>query len=70
MTLYEIERTDVIQPCRVITMRMGEEHRIQMTHPGTQHLLTEIRPGVHHQHLPLMFNQNGGSKPLVPLIGG
>ena len=58
VALDKVERTNIIQACGVISMRVGKEYRIQMSYLGAQHLLPEIRPGVYHQHLSFVFDKD------------
>jgi hypothetical protein len=42
----------------MVTVFMGKQDGIQAIHPGTEHLLPEIRSRVNHNPLPVFLDQD------------
>ena len=65
VVLAKDERPDIVETSNVVLVLMGNEHRVEMVHPFTEHLLTEVGTGINrHGHL-LRANQNRSACALV-----
>jgi hypothetical protein len=58
---HKIQRAQIIDPCDVIGMAMGEQHRIDMAEINPQRLFAQIRPGIKQKRLPIHLKQCRGS---------
>jgi len=54
----------------MILVRMGEQDSIQAGDSGSEHLVTEIRCGIHHDPCRSGLNQDAGPEALILFIGG
>ena len=48
MLLVIVERPHIVQTAHMIPVGMSQQNRIHVLHPGPQHLVAEIRPGINH----------------------
>lgn len=49
---------------------MGEKYGVQFSYSCSQHLLSEIRPGIHDKRLTFYIDVNRRSQPFVSVIQG
>lgn len=69
LMLKKIECPDIIQPCQMVFMRVGEDNRIEVANTLAQHLIAKIRRRIDDDGSSVGLNENAGTKPLVFLIG-
>ena len=69
VALAQVEGTDVVQSGRMVLVVVREQDGVQVIHPGAQHLVAEVRSGVHQDGQAAVFHQRGGAQPLVARVG-
>ena len=65
LMLGEVEGAYVVHAGGMVHMLMGEQDKIQMFYPFTEHLLPEIGAGVDDKPLARIFHQHGTPQPFV-----
>jgi hypothetical protein len=52
----------------MVVVLVGEDDALDAAYPGTQHLLAEVRAGIHHHIFAAAGKERAGPQPLVPRV--
>ena len=63
-----VERAHVIKASSVVLVVVCQQDGVQVAQVVGEHLHPEVRPGVHEDAKPLIFNKHGRAEPLVPCV--
>lgn len=63
-----VERAHVIKASSVVLVVVCQQDGVKVAEIMGEHLHPEVRPGVHEDAKPLIFNKHGRAEPLVPCV--
>ena len=63
-----VERAHVIKASSVVLVVVGQQDGVKVAQVVGEHLHPEVRPGVHEDAKPLIFNKHGRAESLVPCV--
>ena len=68
--LGKVKGADVVHAGDVVHVLVGQQHKIEVLHLFTQHLLPEVRAGVNDKPFARKIHQHGGAQPFVTRVCG